>query len=201
MLRRIFIFMAVLVALPCFGQNGIGSNCTIAGTWYGGSVVGYQLTVTPSTPAGHYTFIFQGMYATVDPNNGEPVLAAHPTGELVKKGNAYEGSMLSLGGDNKPPMALTRMPDFEVGWVSMELLDCNTIKNTIPFFGIYFGVDIWSAGTPWTGPSWAPNPKALLNSEPDVDLIPILTGDVKPIVEIYRRVPTTVNLNLAAFHK
>ena len=100
--------------------------------------------------------------------------------------------MFLLGGGNQPPGPNYKMPDIIVGWNSMRLLDCNTIKNTIPFLGMYFGAGIWKPGTPWTGINWLRGKVPLLDP-PDVDMIPVLTGDVKPIVETYHRVSTTIN--------
>jgi len=184
----------VVAALPCLAQNGMGDNCTLAGTWYGGSVVAYQMTITPTTPAGHYIIMAEPMYV-----NPQAPLASKFTGQLVKRANVYEGSMLSLSGDKSfidlPPGTNSKMPDLEVGWSSMKLVDCNTIQNTIPFFGVYFGAGIWQPGTPWTGVQWTASGKVPLRDAPDVDLIPILTGDVKPIFETYHRLTTTINPN------
>ncbi len=199
MLRRVLVLLVLLAAMPCLAQEGMGNGCTLAGTWYGGSVVAYQLTIVPSVPAGHYSIFAQGMYKAT-------AITATVTGEVVKKGNAYEGSMLSLIGDdsfvNLPPGANGKMPDLNVGWQSIVMLDCNTIKNTIPFFGTYFGPPsppspfgkgIWEPGTPWSGVNWIAGGKVPLLDAPDVDLIPILTGDTKPIVETYHRLLQTVN--------
>ncbi len=199
--RRFLVVAVLLVAtVPCLAQQGMGNDCTLAGSWYGGSVVAYQLMIAPSTPAGQYTFVFQAMY-------GDPTVTkeANPSGKLVKHGKVYEGSMLALSGDSTfitlPPGANGKLPDLYVGWVSMELVDCNTIRNTIPFFGIYFGAGIWKPGNPVMGVDWVSGGKVPLVSEPDVDLIPILTFDTKPIVETYHRLPEGVNRDLAAFHK
>jgi hypothetical protein len=51
-----------VVAVQCFAQKGIRDACTLAGTWFGGSVVAYQLTIVPDDPTVHYTIFFQGMY-------------------------------------------------------------------------------------------------------------------------------------------
>lgn len=204
-MRRYGLVCLLLAAVSGFAQQGPGNECTLAGTWYGGSVVAYQLTIVPSTPAGHYTFFFQGMYKAPPPT----AIDAHPTGEIVKKGNVYEGPMLVLHGDSTfvdlPPAANGKMPDLDAGWVSMEMLDCNTIKNTIPFLGTYFGpptqipplgVDtpgIWLPGNPGMGVNWIAGGKVPLLDAPDLDMILLLTGDVKPIVETYHRLPKTVN--------
>jgi len=191
---RHLLFLLILTALTCVAQPGMGNDCTIAGTWYGGSVVAYQMTVTPTTPAGHYIVMAEPMYV-----NPQAPLAAKYTGQLIKKADVYEGSILSLSGDksfiNLPPGTNPKMPDLEVGWETMKLVDCNTIQNTIPFFGIYFGAGIWQPGTPWTGVQWAADGKVPLRDAPDIDLIPILTGDVKPILETYHRLTTTINPN------
>lgn len=124
-------------------------------------------------------------------------------GVLVKNGKLFEGNGMSLTTRDpdflkQPPIG--KLPDITVGWFSIEKVDCNTLKNTIPFLGIYFGSPvpgtssgIWLPGTPWTGINWIPNAKIPLLDAPDVDLIPVLTGDVKPIVETYHRLPETVN--------
>jgi hypothetical protein len=155
-------------------------------------VVAYQTTITQAGPAGHYTVTAQPMYKN-------SVMSTLYAGMSVKNGNVYEGNGMSLSTQdpdflNPPPIG--KLPDIVAGWFVMEMIDCNTIRNTIPFLGIYFGASIWQPGTPWTGISWLPNAKTPLSSPPDVDLIPILTGDIKPIVETYHRLPETVNPDL-----
>jgi len=163
----------------------MGNDCTIAGTWYGGSVVAYQMTVTPTTPAGHYIVMAEPMYV-----NPQAPLAAKYTGQLIKKADVYEGSILSLSGDksfiNLPPGTNPKMPDLEVGWETMKTggLQHNPEHHSV-----------WQPGTPWTGVQWAADGKVPLRDAPDIDLIPILTGDVKPILETYHRLTTTINPN------
>jgi hypothetical protein len=113
----------------------------------------------------------------------------------VKNGKVYEGPTMSLTTQDPAysgPPPFPTLPDLAVGWMSVEMVDCNTIKSTMPFLGVYSGASIWQPGTPWTGINWMPNAKTPLVDPPDVDLIPVLTGDVKPIVETYRRLPQTV---------
>ncbi len=184
--------LVLLAALPCLAQQGEGNECTPEGTWYGGGVVAYFMTITPAGPAGHYAVTGQPMYKNA-------VMSTGYAGTMVKNGTKSEGPLMNLTTQDPaysglPPFA--NLPDLSVGWASMEMVDCNTIKNTIPFFGIYFGAGIWQPGTPWTGINWLPNAKIPLVSPPDVDLIPILTGDTKSIVETYRRLPETVNTAL-----
>jgi hypothetical protein len=62
------------------------------------------------------------------------------------------------------------MPDINAGWVSMKLVDCNTVSNVIPFFGMYFAANVWNSQ------------KTPMIDAPDVDLLDILSND-KPIVE------------------
>ncbi len=199
MLRRSLVFLVLLTAVCCVAQMhsqlqpvahpGFGNDCTPAGSWYGGSVVGYQLTIVPTNPAGRYTTFGQGIYKA-------SAITATITGEISRKGNVFEGSFLSLTGDdsfvNLPPAANGKMPDLEVGWEVVKMLDCNTLQVTIPFFGSYFATNIWQPGSPWGGPTWL-NLKVPFVDPPDIDWIPILTNDTKPIVETYHRVPDKIN--------
>jgi len=162
MFYRVFALTTLLLAVPCVAQRGVGNHCTLAGTWYGGTVVAYQMTIAPSIP-GHYTFSYQGIFKA-------SAIAATGTGELVKNGNIYEGSSLSLVGDdsfvNLPPGANGRMPDVEAVWSSFEMVDCNTMKSTVSFFGTYLAANIWDPGIVWkTG-------KPLVDP-PDIDWLSI----------------------------
>ena len=189
MARSVLTLLVLLAVVPCLAQQGEGNECTPAGTWYGGSVVSYQMTVTPAGPAGHYNVTFQGMYKN-------SVMSTTFDGTVAKNGKAYEGALMALTTQDPvylTPPPYTNLPDITAGWFSMELVDCNTLRNTIPFLGLYAGGFIWKPGTPWTGIGWAPNAKVPLISPPDLDLIPILTGDLKPIVETYHRLKQEVN--------
>lgn len=185
------LLVIALFSLVSFSsaQHGRGNDCTLAGVWYGGSVVAYRLTITPAGPAGHYSVITEAMYKN-------SVLSTNWTGEVTKKGRRYEGSMSALSTQDPayagpPPFA--NLPDIAAGWFTFELMDCNTMKSVIPFLGLYYGAGIWKPGTPWTGIDWAPNGKVPMIDTPDMDIIPFLTGDTKPIVETYHRVAQTVN--------
>lgn len=185
MLRGLLIASLLLAPAPCLAQPGAGHACNPAGTWYGGSVVAYQMTLVPAVPAGHYTVTFQGFYKN-------SVMSTIVTGDLVKNGQRYEGSVLGLSTQdpdflNPPPVG--KMPDLTVGWISLEMLDCNTIRNTIPFFGLYAGAGIWAPGL--VGPVWT-DAKVPMVSPPDVDLLDVLAGG-QPILETYRRLPELVN--------
>lgn len=183
MVRYLLVLPFVLLAVPCFAQHGLGNDCTPAGVWYGGSVVAYQMTIVPAGPAGHYMVQAEGMYKN-------SVLNTVYTGRFVKKGNVYEGSMMQLSTSdpdflNPPPIG--KMPDLFVGWSVIELVDCNSMKNTIPFFGIYLASNIWQPGI-----VWLPAGKVPLIDPPDVDLLNVLTGG-QPVVETYRRLRNQVN--------
>ncbi len=189
-----FVVVGTIVLLFCFGalasaQQGRGNPCTPAGTWYGGSVVAYRITITPAEPAGHFSVLTEAMYKN-------SVISTTWTGQISKSGKIYQGSMSALSTQdpqymNPPPF--TALPDIAAGWFTFELKDCNTMKSVIPFLGLYSGAGIWEPGTPWTGIKWLPNAKVPLIDPPDMDLIPFLTGDTKPIVETYHRVLNTVN--------
>lgn len=191
MMRDVLVLL-LAAAMPCLAKQGEGNGCTLAGTWYGGSVVAYFMTITPAGPDGQFATTGQGMYKN-------SVMSTAFAGTLEKKGKVYEGPTASLT-TNDPaylsPPPMSNLPDIAVAWLSVEMVDCNTLRTTIPFYGIYFGAFIWKPGTPWTGINWVPNPKVPLATAPDVDLIPILTGNVKPIVETYHRVLETVNPHL-----
>lgn len=188
--------LIVSLATGALAEQGKGNNCSITGTWYGGSTVAYKMTISENIPAETYTVVFEGMYKS-------SVMNTTYTTTLVRKGNRYEGSGLALitqDPDFLNPPPIGKLPDILVGWFSIDLLDCRTIRNTIPFLGMYFGaaipgvtLGIWQPGTPWSGIAWVAGAKAPMIDPPDVDMIPVLTGDVKPIVETYRKVPNKVN--------
>ncbi len=183
------IILLMMLTTSSFAQQGKGNGCSLAGVWYGGSAVSYLMTVTPAGPAGHYTVVFEGAYKNA-------VLNTTFSMTLENKGSKYEGSGLQLTTQdpaflNPPP--LPTMPDLVAGWFSMELVNCNTIRNTIPFLGYYFGAGIWQPGSETSGVNWISGGKVPMIDPPDMDLIPILTGGSTPIVESYHRLPTKVN--------
>jgi hypothetical protein len=160
-----------------------GPTCDLTGAWYGGSVVAYQMTIIPAPGESHVIVFAEGMYKN-------SVMNTVFTGEFAKKGNRYEGSLIQMTTPdpdflNPPPIG--KMPDTAAVWGSMEMLDCNTIKNTIPFFGIYLAANIWQPGIVWVAQGKVP-----LIDPPDVDLLDILAGG-KPIVETYHRLSPAVN--------
>lgn len=136
------IALLLSVTTGALAQQGKGNECTPAGVWYGGSAVAYHMTVIP---AGPYTVFAEGMYK-------DGVMTTSYWGALTKKNHKYEGSLMQLyTADpdflNMPPIG--KMPDIRAGWSSMEMLNCNTIKNTLPFFGLYLARNIWEPGVLW----------------------------------------------------
>jgi len=147
------------------------------------------MTLIPSGPAGHYVMFAEGMYKN-------SVLNTIYTGSFERNGTKYEGTMMQLStGDadflNPPPVG--KLPDIFAGWSSMEMVDCNTIRNTIPMFGIYLAAGIWEPGV-----VWKEHGKVPMVDVPDVDLLNVLNAG-HPIVETYHRL--TKQPNTALFHK
>ena len=187
-LAAILVVAAVLLlgTSPLLAQASTPPWCDIIGTWYGGSTVAYQMTVIPAVAPDHYTVVFQGMYKN-------SVMNTAFTGELVKKHNRYEGPLMQLTTGNPAflnPPPVGELPDIIAAWTSIELVNCNTIRNTIPFFGLYAGAGIWQPGE--SGAAWITSGKTPLLHPPDVDLLDVITGGV-PIVESYHRLVRTVN--------
>ncbi len=160
--------IVLMLSIAAVAQQGKGTPCTPAGVWYGGSVVAYRMTITPMGPAGHYRVFTEGMYKNA-------VMTTMWSGQIEKHGKLYEGTISALNTQdlayNGPP-PFANLPDIAAGWFTFELLNA------------------------WTGIHWLPNAKVPMHDVPDVDLIPVLTGDLKPIIETYRRVSPTVNPSL-----
>jgi hypothetical protein len=186
MLRRLLGLVVLMAALPSFARQEPAKECSPVGAWYGGSIVAYHMTIIPTVPAGHYIMFAEGMYK-------DSVMNSVYTGEVVKNGNLYQGSIMQLATSdpdflNPPPIG--KLPDINAGWTSMEMLDCNTIRNTLPFFGAYFATNIWQPGIVWKTAGKVPMVDA-----PDVDLLDLFNGG-KPIVETYHRLPKAMNPSL-----
>jgi hypothetical protein len=185
--RLVLLVGLLLASSQLLSQEGKGRHgCNLSGTWYGGSVVAYHMTIIPSSPAGHYIVFAEGMYKN-------SVMNTTYTGKVEKKGELYVGPLMQLATSdpdflNPPPIG--KMPDLNVVWSEMEMVDCNTIKNTIPFFGYYFASNLWQPGIVWNM-----NGKVPLFDVPDVDLLDVLTGGA-PILETYHRIAESVNPKL-----
>ena len=177
------IAISVLLTIGAVAQDRssadayFASDCGIAGTWHGGSVVAYQMTIIPTVWPDHYTVYADPMFT----NGAKNTLY---TGTLVRRGQLYEGSLLQMTSKDPAfatsPPTLGLMPDINAGWVSMKLVGCNTISNSIPFFGLYLSNSVWTGQ------------KTPLIDAPDVDFLNVLNGG-RPIVEMYHRLPAKVN--------
>ena len=180
----VVVVAGLAITSPLLAE-GRPPGCDLAGTWYGGSVVAYHMTIVPTRVPDRYTVSFQGMYKN-------SVMNTAFTGELARKQGRYQGSFLQLTtGDpaflNPPPIG--KLPDIRVGWTSMKLVDCDTIENVIPFYGTYFGSTIWQPGIVWLDQGKVP-----LVDPPDVDILALLGG--KAVVETYHRLLKTINPDL-----
>ncbi len=177
MSRRFLLLLVILFAVASVAQQGPGNECTIAGTWYGGSVVAYQMTIIPIQPAGHYMVLTQAGFT-------DAKFTTMYSGISEKKGDGYEGTFMQFYSDNEAfttaPPTILLFPDLRVGYSIMKLTDCNTISNYIPFFGVYFGYRVWAGEvTPFVSPL-------------DFDFLDLLSNG-KPIRETYHRIPNSIN--------
>lgn len=171
----LLIGLFVLLSVSCVAQ-GYGKVCDITGTWLGGgdpASPSYQFTITP-VAAGRYSTFAQSV---IDPG----VRATDYTGELRKTGaTTYMQSALSLW-EITPEAAefyydtfgivvddLSK-PEVDAVYGTLEMIDCDTIQNTITWFGIYVPME---------------EGKSAFVTEPDFDIITLIG---EPIVETYHR--------------
>lgn len=54
---------------------GEGNRCTLAGTCHGGSVVSYQMPLTPTSSSGEYIAVFRGRITPQMEDIEQPLLA------------------------------------------------------------------------------------------------------------------------------
>ncbi|HXY41219.1 MAG TPA: hypothetical protein VEQ10_16210, partial [Vicinamibacteria bacterium] len=87
--RAVVAAVLLLSSSPLLAEVDTPRSCDLTGTWYGGSIVAYQMTIVPAVPPGHYTVVAQGMYKN-------SVMNTAYTGELARKRNRYEGPLLQL---------------------------------------------------------------------------------------------------------
>jgi len=123
------VLVALAFAVPA-GAQGLGSGCDISGTWFGGSEghPPYQFTIWP-IGAGRYG-------AMAQPALGVPPRAdgawTNWTGELVKSGQQFDSYMIQFWVSAPPEVA-----EIDAVHSRMQLVDCNTIKNTVDVYGVY----------------------------------------------------------------
>lgn len=156
----------LVAAIPCLGQ-GFGNECTLAGTWYGGSegTSKYVATIVP-TRANHYSAVFDGAYSMAP--LGFPVKTIWSSQFVKQNKGEYEYKGTAIGLLNRsaefPP---TGPPEIGAVRFHAKLDGCDTLKMVYDFFGGYF----WGDKVPFRDP-------------PDYIVAPT------PFEETYRRVPT-----------
>ena len=160
------VVLFLVLSTSCLAQ-GSGNACMPTGRWYGGSQYAkYHLTVTFNVSA--YSVMFQGAYQNA------PVETKY-TGEIVRKGDHYEGGVIQLASSAATFPA--PLPDILAAWSTVRMPDCDTLVSDISFFGIYLASSIWA-------PTGA---KVPFRDKLDVDILAGL--GVTSIQEVYHRVP------------
>jgi hypothetical protein len=167
---------ALLAATPALAQEagrGFGGECTLAGTWIGGSdAAKYQATYVPITPWRY----FVDAQATYLPTATGNAVSTSWTGDAVR--TPRDGWRIRLVQVSSVTGALfPDTADLTVGAVEgvAELDGCDTLTVTYDFFEIYFWDSIYTG----------PEPKVLFVDQGDVPAPPV------PIVEVFHRVPTS----------
>ena len=64
-------------------------HCDLTGTWYGGSIVAYQMTIVPAGTSGRYSVVAEGMYKN-------SVINTIYTGLVARKHDRYQGPLMQL---------------------------------------------------------------------------------------------------------
>jgi hypothetical protein len=163
----LLIISCALLVIPSLAQNLQGpNNCSLAGTWYGGSDYKYISTITPVTG--------QTFAITSDPvfDNASFGYKAWTSwsGELVKitarRYVAQVIGMFTTSAELPPPVNSYEL-DGARAWV--EFIDCDHLQFSYDFFSAYFDL----SKIPFVDP-------------PDLNYLP--PGG---IVETYQRMPTT----------
>ena len=130
----LLVLSALAFAVPA-GAQGLGSGCDISGTWFGGSEgqPPYQFTIWP-IGAGRYG-------AMAQPAIGVPARAdgawTNWTGELVKKDRLFDSYMIQFWVSAPTAEAPDGVRELDAVHSRMQLIDCNTIKNTVDVYGVY----------------------------------------------------------------
>ena len=170
------VVAAVLTVSPALAQNGaegLRGQCTLAGTWIGGSdAAKYQATYVPIAP-WHYFAEAQATYLPAATGNA---VSTSWTGDVIR--TPRDGWRIRVVQTSSTSGALfPATTDLTIGAVEgvAELVDCDTMTITYHFFEIYFWDSIYTD----------PDPKVLFEDEGDVPAPPV------PIVEVFHRVPTS----------
>ena len=158
------IVACALLVLPTLAQNP--NNCSLAGTWYGGSDYKYMMTIIPSAGekfAARAEAVYSNLawgYQAWTSWSGEVVRGSD--GRYV----VQEISMFTTSTDPHPPPN-----SFELDGVrgSIAFLNCDRIQISYNFFAAYFDLG-----------------KVPFVDQPDLNYLP--PGG---LVETYRRMPLT----------
>jgi hypothetical protein len=130
-----FILVTALMAVPSVAQ-GFGDECNPVGTWFGGSDSSsskYLLNIQAG-PAGRYTVTYHLGFIPIP---AIPRISSY-VGEMVKTNNKFVVYSLALANFSPVPALLGGPPPniFAVR-AQMEFEECNTLKSTIDFIGVY----------------------------------------------------------------
>jgi hypothetical protein len=177
-IRPLLFAAAILLLLSVPGvAQGLGDNCDLSGTWYGGSDPHFQY-LWSNTPVGagrYYSSIQLGFdyhqlgYVHATPWAGETIKTGSKTFDVY--GISYwlwDPAAAALFDPGIDPS----LPEVDIVRSRVTLIDCNTMTNTVDVYGAYFNF------TPGTTPFVTPV---------DMDFLP--NG---PITETYHRMPTTL---------
>ncbi|HVO60001.1 MAG TPA: hypothetical protein VMT53_03650 [Terriglobales bacterium] len=161
----LLILVSTLLVIPTLAQTPpSASNCSPAGSWYGGSDVKYLLTVVPLT-GETFAITAQPIFDVTD-LGGYKALTAW-SGEFRKiSRSAYLGQYISLytTSSEVPPPPESMELDGVRGVLTFT--NCDNIKIAYDRYLIYFDVN-----------------KVVFVDVPDLNI------DVTGVVEYYRRMP------------
>ena len=182
-MRNVALALIVLfaTAAPCLAGNGNGNaNCTVAGTWYGGSPdagsLYYQTTFTPVTPTN---FSSRWQYNPEIASLG-CLHATDWSGDISRsRPGEFKGYIMSMYQWDPvspllPPGVDPALPEMDFIPYSIDFLDCNTFQGTIRHWYVYYNFtnDI----TPLSKNSRPPD--LVMDFDP-------------PIIEVYHRAPNS----------
>ncbi len=175
--RAVLVVVTLLATGAICLAQGIGHTCDPTGTWFGGSdpnVPTYQLTVVPEA-AARYSVVYQLM-----PDPGSRL--GSYTGEMIKDGaQTYTQYAITTFTENQAGVEFYASLGIIVDVGAWEadavygdvvMLDCDTIKSTITWFGWYIPITL---------------EKVPFVTQPEIEYIRDFLGG-EPIVETYHRV-------------
>ncbi len=164
MKQLVLILCLVFLSVASFAGNS--PACSPTGTWYGGGVTKYILTITPIT-GERFAIRYEPVYSLV--GLGKAAWTSVP-GQLKRvEGNRYVGQaiIMSTTSSALPPPEDSYELDAVRSW--MVFTNCDDIQLTYDFWGGYFG----------------------LNKVPFVDPPDVIYLPPGGFIETYHRMPTT----------